>query len=86
FNQLITFNDKAQHQWHYKYDGLGRRIEKYSERDNTTTKYIWDDGILPDYSFRSITNFLSISYATVFKYEIVNPFLLFSASKSCIWS
>ncbi|MBF0827063.1 RHS repeat domain-containing protein, partial [Muribacter muris] len=42
FNQLITFNDKAQHQWHYKYDGLGRRIEKYSERDNTTTKYIWD--------------------------------------------
>ncbi|MBF0827777.1 RHS repeat domain-containing protein, partial [Muribacter muris] len=42
FNQLITFNDKAQHQWHYKYDGLGRRIEKYNERDNTTTKYIWD--------------------------------------------
>ncbi|SUB52183.1 RHS repeat-associated core domain-containing protein [Pasteurella testudinis] len=47
FNQLTVFTGKGKlggrrYTWYYKYDGIGRRIEKACPEQNTKVRYVWD--------------------------------------------
>ncbi|SMB87932.1 RHS repeat-associated core domain-containing protein [Pasteurella testudinis DSM 23072] len=47
FNQLTVFTGKGKlggrrYTWYYKYDGIGRRIEKACPEQNIKVRYVWD--------------------------------------------
>ncbi|MBN6065371.1 hypothetical protein HYE66_02710, partial [Aggregatibacter actinomycetemcomitans] len=41
-NQLESLTNDKGETWYYKYDALGRRIEKACPQQNTKTRYLWD--------------------------------------------
>ncbi|WP_109077890.1 RHS repeat-associated core domain-containing protein [Aggregatibacter kilianii] len=41
-NQLKSLTNAKGETWYYKYDALGRRIEKACPQQNTKTTYLWD--------------------------------------------